>query len=167
MGEAVLVDCMLQAELRGVLTLVTEEEVDGYNGLLTEDLGSEVVAHRIGRSFEIHMVAEVVVGFDQIRDIEVERRSLLVETRRLETHSSIDRQMLDAGTQLDCTAEEQRRNCCLYRYRLASCYSGVQAASIVAGCRQIGLPDETVHFGAGSLPDSKRRKLMERALSGL
>ena len=147
--------------------LVTEEEAVGHNGLLMEDLGSEVVVHRSGKPVEIHMVAGVVVGFDWITYMGVERRSLLVGTRMLETHSSTDRQMLDADTQLDCMAEGQRRECCWRRYRLESYYSGIQALSIVAGCSQTGVPDEMVHFGAGSRPDSMRRTLVWRAPSAL
>lgn len=61
----------------------------------------------------------------------------------------------------------QCHSCGLYRCRLASYYSEIQAVSIVAGCRQIELPDELVRFGVGSLPDSMRRPLMGRALSAL
>lgn len=48
----------------------------GHNSLLSEDLGSEVVAHRSGKSFETHMVEEVVVGFDRMPYMQVERRNL-------------------------------------------------------------------------------------------
>lgn len=145
----------------------------GHIGLLIEDLGSEAVAHRSEKSSEIHMVAEVAVGFDRMIEIhmvaevaegfdrmmytEAERRNLLETTHTLETHSSTDRQMLDAGTQLDYMAEGQCHNCGLYRCRLASYYPGIRAVSIVAGCRQIVLPDEMVRFGVGSPPDSMRR----------
>lgn len=69
--------------------------------------------------------------------------------------------------QRDCSAEGQRCNCCLYRHRLPSCYSGIQTVSIVGGYRPTVLPDEMFRFGAGSRPDSMRRTVVERALPGL
>lgn len=152
--------CMLRAEPRVVQKLVMEEEIFGHNGLLIEDLDSEVVTHRSGKPLEIHMVAEVVVGFGWMTCKEVEHHSLLVGTRMLETHNSNDRQMLHAGTQLDCRAEGQLHNCCSYRYTLAFYYSEIQAVSTVVGCRQTVMPDEMIHFGAGSRPDLMRRKVV-------
>lgn len=63
----------------------------GHNRFLIEDLGSEAVVHRSEKPSEVHMVAEVAVGFDRIMYTEVERRNLLVATHTLETHSSTDR----------------------------------------------------------------------------
>lgn len=92
----------------------------GHNRRLIEYLGSEAVVHRTEKPSEIHMAAEVAVGFDSITYTGLEPRDLLVMTHTLEIHSSTDRQMLDAGMQLDYMAEGQRHNCCLYRRRLAS-----------------------------------------------
>ena len=144
-----------------------EEELVGHTGFLIESLGSEVVPRHIGKPFETHMAAGVVVGFGWTPSMGTESRSSLVELHKFEAHILTDPQMLNADTQQDCRAEGPRRSYWYYRYKLASYYLGIQALSIVAGCRKTGLSDAMVHLAADSHPDSMRRMWMGRTLSAL